>query len=211
MSSPLLRNPSLVYWLKNNLYFNLTNKCSNNCYFCLRRFTQGIKGFNLKLDKEPSVKQVLFELQKVLHKHNWQEFVFCGFGEPLERLDCIIEISKWIRKYYGKFTPLRINTNGQGYLLNKERNVILELKDAGIEKVSVSLNAHNKELYNQICKPKFENAFESVLDFINQAKQHLEVEISTLTIPEVSLSEMKSVAQKIEVPLRIRRYSPSYW
>ena len=183
MSSPLLRNPSLVYWLKNNLYFNLTNKCSNNCYFCLRRFRQGLLGFNLKLNKEPSVKQVLFELQKVLNKQNWQEFIFCGFGEPLERLDGILEISNWIRKIYGKCATVRINTNGQGYLLNTGRNVILELKDAGIKKVSVSLNAHNKELYNQICNPQFKNAFESILDFIKQAKQHLEVEISTLTIP----------------------------
>lgn len=84
---------SIVYWLGENLYLNITNKCSNNCYFCLRNFRDGVGGFNLKLGKEPSVNEVINELRKVVNLKNWNEIVFCGFGEPLERLDCVLEIA----------------------------------------------------------------------------------------------------------------------
>lgn len=96
------RSPSVVYWLENTLYLNITNKCHNNCYFCLRNFMNGVGGFNLKLQKEPSVNDVISELQNFINMKNWREIVFCGFGEPTERLDCLLEVVRWIKRYYGK-------------------------------------------------------------------------------------------------------------
>ena len=115
------RNPRVVYWLDNSLYLNITNRCSNYCYFCFRRFKNGIQDFNLKLEKEPTSEEVIEELQQVINRKNWKEVVFCGFGEPLERLDLVLEATKWIKKNHSK--PVRVDTNGQGYLLNRGREV----------------------------------------------------------------------------------------
>jgi TatD family-associated radical SAM protein len=205
------KNPSVVYWLGENLYLNITNKCSNNCYFCLKNFRKGVGGFNLKLEREPSVTEIVAELEKVINRRPWKEIVFCGFGEPFERLDCVLEVSKWIKKYYGKIVTLRVDTNGQALLLNKGRNIFEELKAAGVEKVSVSLNAHDKETYNQVCKPAFENAFESILEFIENAKKLLDVEVTAVRIPEVDIQKVEEIARRMGVKFRARDYIQPFW
>lgn len=211
MSSITSTSPSLVYWLNNNLYLNITNKCSNDCYFCLRNFTRGVGGFNLKLESDPPPRKVILELQEVLNRRNWSEIVFCGFGEPLGRMDCILEVTKWIRRYYGKPVCIRIDTNGHGYLLNKGREVLKELEEAGLDKISVSLNAHNEETYNHVCRPKFKDAFRSVLSFVEKAKDNFEVEITAVTIPEVDLREMEKIARKLGVKFRRRKSLHFVW
>ena len=72
---------------------------------------------------------------------SWDEAVFCGFGEPTERLDVLLEVAQWIKQHYGRPLKIRVNTNGHGYVLNRGRDVAAELKAAGVDKVSVSLNA----------------------------------------------------------------------
>ena len=205
------KSPSTVYWLGENLYLNITNKCSNNCYFCLRNFLDGVGGFNLKLEKEPTISEIIAELENVINRRNWREIVFCGFGEPLERLDCVLEVSRWIRKHYGKIVTLRVDTNGQALLLNKGRNVVKELKMAGVDKVSVSLNAHDKETYNQVCRPNFENAFESILEFVKKAKELLDVEVTVVRIPEVDISKAEQIAKEMGVKFRVREYIQPFW
>lgn len=200
-----------VYWLDNKLYLNITNKCSNRCCFCISKFKKGVGGFNLKLTKEPSLPQIILELEKATHKKNWTELVFCGFGEPTQRLDLLLAISRWIRRKYRKPLIIRVNTNGHGYALNPNRNVAEELKIAGVNRVSVSLNAQNKETYDEICKPKIENAYEAVLDFIKKAKKTLDVEVTAVTTPEIELHEVESVAQKLGVKFRMRQYIPCFW
>jgi len=205
------KRPSIVYWLENNLYLNITNRCSNNCYFCLRNFLDGVGGFNLKLEEEPTISEIIADLENVINRRNWREIVFCGFGEPLERLDCVLEVSRWIRKHYGKIVTLRVDTNGQALLLNKGRNVVKELKMAGVDKVSVSLNAHDKETYNRVCKPNFENAFENILEFIKKAKELLDVEVTAVRIPEVDISKAEQIAKEMGVKFRVREYIQPFW
>jgi cyclic pyranopterin phosphate synthase len=203
-------NPSVVYWIDNILYLNITNKCSNNCYFCLRRFRNGIREFNLKLKREPKIEEVIEKLRNVACKKNWKEIVFCGFGEPLERLDLVLEVTRQIKNQYWK--TVRVDTNGQGYLLKKRIDVVNELKTAGVEKVSISLNAHNKEVYNQICKPIYEGAYENVLDFIKRAKEvGLETEATAVNVPEVKISKVKEVAESLGAKFVLREYIPLFW
>jgi cyclic pyranopterin phosphate synthase len=204
------RNPSIAYWLGDNLYLNVTNRCPNSCYFCFRKYKNGIQEFNLKLEKEPTSEEVIEELRKVMNRKNWSEIVFCGFGEPLERLDLVLEVTRWLKKHYWK--TVRVDTNGQGYLLNKGRDVVRELKEAGVNKVSVSLNAHNKEAYNEVCKPRFEDAYESVIDFIKKAKEEgLETEATAVTIPEVEITKVKELAENMGVKFSVREYIPFFW
>jgi len=204
-----MRKPSVVYWLGNNLYLNITDRCPNNCYFCFRNFTQNLKGFNLRLRQEPSPEEVITELQRVINRRDWDEVVFCGLGEPLERLDCILSVTKWIKKYFGKV--VRIDTNGQGFLLNKERDVVEELKEAGVDRISVSLNAHDKPTYNRICRPNFEDAYESVLEFIEKAAKEFDLEITAVTVPEVDVSKIEKIAKEIRAKFRTRRFIPCFW
>jgi TatD DNase family protein len=205
----MTRSSSVVYWLGKNLYLNITNRCPNNCYFCFRKFKDGIQGFNLKLITEPSPNEVIKKVQEVINRKNWSEVVFCGFGEPLERLNCVVEVTRWIKKHSGRI--VRIDTNGQGCLLNKGRRVVKELKEAGVDKISVSLNAHDKATYNQVCKPEFENAFENVLEFIEKAREEFDVEITTITIPEVDIPKVREMARKLGVGFRVREYIPCLW
>ncbi|MDH7477276.1 MAG: TatD family nuclease-associated radical SAM protein [Candidatus Bathyarchaeota archaeon] len=208
---PISKIPRTVYWLGNKLYLNITNRCSNSCYFCIRNFKESVGGFNLKLTREPSTSEIIKKLQDIINLRSWSEIVFCGFGEPLERLDCLIEVCKWIKRYYGKPVRIRIDTNGQGYLINKGREVVEELKEAGVDKISVSLNAHEKKIYNEICKPAYENAFESVLEFIEKAGENFETEITAVAIPEVDISKVGEIAKKLGVRFRVREYIPCFW
>jgi TatD family-associated radical SAM protein len=205
------KSPSIVYWLGNTLYLNITNKCHNNCYFCLRNFMNGVGGFNLKLQSDPSVNDVIRSLQNVINLKDWREIVFCGFGEPLERLDCLLEVTRWVKKYYGKIVNIRVDTNGQGLLINKNREVIGELKDAGVNVVSVSLNAHDRETYNQICRPAFSDAFESILDFVRRAKENFDVEITAVALPEVDMGKVEKISREIGVRFRRREYISGFW
>jgi GTP 3',8-cyclase len=203
--------PKTVYWLDNAVYLNITNKCSNNCWFCFRNFKQGVGGFNLKLQEEPSAAMVMAALQETLASRGWGEVVFCGFGEPTEQLDLLLEIARWIKTHYPQ-QPIRLDTNGHGYAINKGREVAEELKAAGISKVSVSLNGYNAETYGENCRPSFGGAFETVLEFVKKAKDAgLEVEVSAVRMPEVDIQKVKAIAESLGVPFRIRDYIPCFW
>lgn len=205
------QKPRTVYWLEDNLYLNITNKCSNRCIFCIRKFKTGVANFNLKLNKEPTIGEILSELNQALYAKNWKEIVFCGFGEPTARLDCLIAVSQWIRKHYGKPVDIRVNTNGHGCSLNPGRNVAKELKAAGVNKVSVSLNASDEETYNEVCKPEFADAYATTLQFIRNSKEELETEVTAVTTPEINLQKIRETAKKIGVKFRLRECIPCFW
>jgi len=203
------KSPSVVYWLDNTLYLNITNQCSNNCYFCLRKSKTGVSRFNLKLVEEPTVNEIIGKLEDMINVRNWNEVVFCGFGEPLTRLDCVIAVTRWIKRYAGK--TVRVDTNGHGYLLNNGIDVVKELKEAGVDRISVSLNAHNAETYAQICAPQFENAFENVLAFIAKAREEFKLEVTAVRLPETDIERIREIAHSMEVRFRLRDYVPSVW
>jgi len=203
--------PRTVYWLDNTLYLNITNRCSNSCYFCLKRYKRGVGGFNLNLTHEPTVEEITSELSEVLHMRSWDGLVFCGFGEPTERLDVLLEVARWVRQHYGRPLQIRLDTNGHGYLLNPGRDVEGELKSAGVNRVSVSLNAGDKETYIEICKPTFPDAYEAVLEFIRKAKLGLEVEVSAVRLPEVDLAKVQAVADGLGVKFKVREYIPCFY
>ena len=152
---------SLVYWLDNKLFLNLTNRCSNNCYFCIRKYKQGILKFNLILGREPELKEVVAKLKEVTQKRSWSEYVFCSFGEPTIRLNTLLKAAEWLSKNHKE--PIRVNTNGHALLLYPNRKVTDEIKEAGIDRLSVSLNAQNANIYNSVCRPTHENSYERIL------------------------------------------------
>lgn len=202
------KNEDIVYWLGDSLYLNITNRCSNKCYFCFRHFWNGIAGFRLKLSEEPDAEKVIEELKEHISRKRWREVVFCGFGEPTCRLDCLLKVARWIKKYY-PFLKVRLNTNGQALLLNPGRDVVSELKNAGIDAVSVSLNGHDEETYNKVCRPEFKEAYRSVINFIHELKNaNIDVEITAVNLPEIDIFRIQDFANKVGAKFRLRELIP---
>lgn len=192
----------ITYKIRNSLYLNITNRCTNECFFCTRISDPWVQGYNLRLEGEPSAGDIIKEIgdPKV-----YDEVVFCGYGEPTLRLSLIKEVSKKIKELGGK---IRLNTNGHGNLINK-RNILPELKGI-IDTISISLNAEDNEKYNKICHPIFKNGtYEAVKDFIREAKKYIPEVVATIVdVPEVDEEECRKIAEKeLGVKFRERRYN----
>jgi len=130
----------------------------------------------------------------------YQEIVFCGYGEPLLRLDLLKNIAAWIKQNNGK---VRINTNGHGNMIHG-RNILPELNGI-VDRISISLDAHNEETYNRICKPSFKNAFQGILDFIRESRKFIpEVQITVIAIEGVDIGKCRKIAEELGVDLRVR-------
>jgi GTP 3',8-cyclase len=202
--------PTTVYWLEDTLYLNITNQCPNHCWFCFKNYKQGVGGFNLKHKSEPEKATVIAELQTALAARHWREAVFCGFGEPTARLNLLLEVAKWLRQQYPTL-PVRLDTNGQAYALNPDVDVAKELKQAGVSRVSVSLNGYDQATYAENCRPTCPGAYQEVLNFTRKAKAvGLEVEVSAVRMPENDLEKIRVIADGLGVPFRIREYSPCF-
>ncbi|MGM9994258.1 MAG: TatD family nuclease-associated radical SAM protein [Candidatus Avigastranaerophilus sp.] len=157
---------NLAYLLDGKVYINLTNSCTNNCAFCIRNIKEDVVGTNLFLNSENvKAQDVIAQLEEIKDKLS-SEIVFCGYGEPMLKLDVMKEVAAYIKKNYPHI-KLRVNTNGHANLVYK-RNVLPELKGL-IDKFSVSLNGENEEVYNKISLPNIEGAYDAVKDFIKEA------------------------------------------
>lgn len=190
----------IAYKIRNNLYLNITNRCTNRCGFCVRFQTDYVKGHNLRLKKEPTVKEII---NAIGDPSSYDEVVFCGLGEPLLRFDVVKAVARWIKERGGK---VRINTNGHGNLINK-RDILPELSGI-VDSLSISLDAEDKDKYDKICKPVFKNAFEGVIAFIKEAKDLIpDVSLTVVDIPEIEIERCRRLAEELGVRLRVRRFN----
>ena len=157
---------NLVYILDGKVYINLTNSCTNNCVFCIRAIKDDVVGTNLFLNTENvKAEDVISQLEAIRDKLS-KEIIFCGYGEPMLKLDVLKQVSKYIKEKYPD-TIIRVNTNGHANKLYK-RNVLPELKGL-VDKFSVSLNGENEEVYNAVSVPSIDGAYQAVKDFIEEA------------------------------------------
>lgn len=197
---------TILYKVHNNLYVNMTNRCTCNCTFCLRNEKETVgESSTLWLEREPSVEEVEAEFQK-FNLDEYDEIVFCGFGEPTERIDDLLQVAEFIKKTYGK--KIRINTNGQGSLSNGKD--IAPLMEGLIDTVSISLNTPNEERYHEIVRSRFGNkAFQAMLDFAEEIKQYVPNVILTTvrtTITEEEEEQCRRICEKLGVKYRIREF-----
>lgn len=194
---------TILYDYKESLYVNITNQCPCACVFCIRKETDHVgNSDSLWLDHEPSVDEVKNELKNFdLTKYN--EIVFCGYGEPLVRINEVVEVAKYIRSVSD--IKIRINTNGLSDLIHNKKTAIL-LKD-NIDSVSISLNAPNSSLYNQVTRPKFgEKSFDALLEFAKDCKKYVK-EVNFSVVDEISdeeIEESQNLADKMNIVLRVR-------
>lgn len=202
-SLPLFTPSELVYELRNNLYLNITNQCSNSCWFCQRQHNWVVKGHYLKLNKEPTLTEILQELPVDLS--GYEEVVFCGLGEPTMRLDLVKQIVPILRQRGAKC--IRLDTNGTGNLVNG-RNIVDELSEM-FDAISISINSASREDYNKICLPTVpDKTFDSVIEFTQEAsKKFKTITVTAVDVPGLDKQKLKEfVGEKLRIPLRIRSF-----
>ncbi|MBU6392294.1 MAG: YchF/TatD family DNA exonuclease [Planctomycetota bacterium] len=191
----------IAYAIRNSLYINLTNRCSNICDFCMRETYPFVKGHLLKLNKEPTAEEVL---EAIGDPSSYDEVVFCGYGEPTERLDVLVAVAKFLKS---KGKRIRLDTNGHGDLING-KPIIHALRGL-IDTICISLNADTAKKYEEMCKPVFgEKAYPALIQFIKDAKQVIpNVQVSIVEIPGVDVEKCKQIAQELGVDFRVRKYN----
>ena len=193
---------NFVYEYGDSLYINLTNKCPNNCEFCLRNFKNGVGEDDLRLSREPNFEDVkealsLFPLKK------YDEIVFCGFGEPMCALSVLSQVGPYLKRLGLK---TRVNTNGLGGLWNK-RGDVPQLISKYIDAVSISLNASNRELYQEICRSKYgEEAFDAIIDFTKGCVENgIDTTLTVVDfIGEDEIAECRKLAEELGAKFRVR-------
>lgn len=187
------------------LYINLTNRCPCACTFCLRQTKEMMENNSLWLDKEPEVQEVLNELS-TYDLHQFKECVFCGFGEPTERLDDLLAIAKHLKEVYPHL-PIRINTNGLTNLIYKTD--ITPRLYRFIDTVSISLNAPTAKEYLELTRSCFGmNSFEEMLDFAFKCKTYVPQVILTVVdiIGEEKIKQCQTIANQLGLYLRVRPF-----
>jgi len=192
---------TFTYRMDNKIYINLTNRCSNNCRFCIRNTSDGLSGYNLWLDREPEVYEVIEELKDV---KDYDEVVFCGFGEPLIRWEEVIEIAKYVKS---QGVPVRINTNGQADLI-AGKDIVPELAPY-IDRINISLNEVNEDDYLNICNPVYgKKAYLSLLNFAVRCRELIgDVTLSVVdVIGEEKIKRAREIASDLKVKIKVREY-----
>ena len=199
------RKDTYVYVLDGNLYINLTNKCSNGCDFCVRNERDSYYGNYLWLRHgDPTVEKVIAAANGMGDLTRFKEAVFCGFGEPTYKVAEIVALCDY---FHEKGLKTRLNTNGQGNLINK-RDIVPDLKDK-IDLVNVSLNASCVEKYQPICRSQFgEAGFTGLIEFAKLCRRNgVPCRFSIVDcIGEEEVEACKRLAQSVNIPLYVRDY-----
>jgi TatD DNase family protein len=195
------QSTKIAYKIRNSLYLNITNQCSNRCSFCAKFDNFTVKGHNLLLDGEPSFDEIM---EAVGQPSEIEEIVFCGYGEPLIRLELVKKVATELK---GRGYQIRINTDGQANQVHR-RNILPELAGL-VDSISVSLNAPDADTYEQICNTPFGKAgFEAVCTFIREAQLHIpQVVASAVTLPGIDIEACRNLAESLGAEFRIREYA----
>ncbi len=191
----------IAYRIRNSLYLNITNRCSNRCSFCAKFDDFTVKGHFLRLDHEPDFTEVM---DAVGDPTGYDEVVFCGYGEPLLRLDLVKEVATALKK---KGMRIRVNTDGQANIVYG-RNILPELEGL-VDCVSVSLNAADPETYQMLCNTPFGKAgFLSVCTFLREAQRQIPQVVATaVTVPGLDVAAVRRLAESLGVEFREREYA----
>lgn len=197
---------TILYRVYNNLYVNMTNRCPCSCVFCLRNTRDSMDDSgSLWLEREPRTDEIKAEFEK-FDMSEFGEVVFCGFGEPTERLDDLLDVAAFVKEKYGKTT--RINTNGLSDLINKRETA--PLFAGKIDIVSISLNTPDRDDYYALTRSRFGvESFDAMLKFAEQVKCYVnEVVMTTVatTITAEQEKECAAICERLGVKYRIRAF-----
>ena len=196
---------TIFYKFEGKLYANITNKCPCACVFCLRKNGDSVAdNDSLWLEREPDIDEIIKAFDE-FDKTGLSELVFCGYGEPMERCDVLLEIAKYVKQTTDM--TIRINTNGLVDFINpafdpyKMRYLI--------DSISISMNAPDPESYLEVTKPKFGlPSFNSMINFAQTVKSIVPTVMFTVVdvISPEQIEQCKELAEGLDIPLRIRHF-----
>lgn len=194
----------ILYKVHHGLYVNLTNRCPYACTFCLRQTMDRIgESDRLWLEREPTLEEVIKEFDR-FDMEQFEEVIFCGFGEPTEAFDVLIKVAAYVKEKFNK--KIRINTNGVGNLING-RNIVPEMKGL-IDTVSISLNHPHKDQYLALVRSKFgEKSFDEMIAFAKECTKYVPNVILTTvdtTITHAEEEECRKICEEVGAAYRIR-------
>ncbi len=199
-----VERPRLAYAIRNSLYLNITDKCTNACVFCSKNRDPVVKGHDLSLGREPGAEELLAAVEGEGGPGAWEEVVFCGYGEPLLRLELVEKLAAELKRRGAK--KIRVNTDGLADMVHGE-NVTARLKGL-VDAISVSLNAADSETYEKLCRPPGEGAFGHVVEFLKRAKENIpEVTATAVTVPGLDVKAVEKLAASLGVEFRARQYN----
>jgi TatD family-associated radical SAM protein len=199
---------TITYQVKQSVYVNLTNRCPCACRFCLRNNGSGVFGSGpLWLEREPTLEEVTASLDGWDYTR-FREVVFCGYGEPTERLDVLLAAAEHLK---GRDATLRVrvNTNGLSDLINGKPTA--PLFAGKVDCLSISLNTDDAAEYLDLCRPKFgAAAYPALLAFTKEAAAVVpEVVMTVVGEPVTSLEKQarcRVLAESLGARLRVRPY-----
>lgn len=195
--------PRLVYPIRDALYVNMTNRCTLRCTFCRKFQDWVVKGHNLRLPDDPPVAAIRAALEAE-GLERYDEVVFCGYGEPLRRVDAVIELARWLKS---RGVRIRINTDGLASRVHG-RDVPGELAGL-VDAISVSLNAPDAATYARLCHSKYgESAYDDVCAFLRRAREVIpEVTATVVGLPGLDVEACRRKAEdELGVHFRLRPY-----
>jgi TatD family-associated radical SAM protein len=194
------QEPVIAYQLHDSLYLNITNRCCNACVFCIRSLNDRGVGYNLWLQQEPTIPEILAAIGDPTR---YREVVFCGYGEPLERPEAVIAVAEALKKQGVK---VRLNTNGLADLM-LGYDVLPQLQGL-IDVISISLNGASSQEYLSLTQSSFgAKAFPALLDFTRRSKLYIpKVILSIVRYPGVDGPKVEKLAAELGLELRIRDY-----
>lgn len=190
-----------------NIYVNMTNKCPCSCTFCLRQTKKELEGNSLWLkDGEPTVAEVM-ELFDRYDLNVINELVFCGFGEPLERLFDVCSVIDSLRKKYPKL-KVRVNTIGLANLIyEKDITPMLEKR---VDTISISLNAPDENEFLSLTRSRYGiKSYEAMKEFAVCAKRYVPNVVMTVVenvMSEEKINRCREICDELGVTLRIRPF-----
>jgi TatD family-associated radical SAM protein len=192
-------SPTISYSIRDNLYLNITDRCTLACRFCPKHNgSYQVHQYQLKLDRRPTAAEVIASVGDPARYH---EVVFCGYGEPTLRLKTLLEIARAIKARGGR---VRINTDGLANLVHK-RDVLPEMAWL-IDAVSVSMNAADPTTYVRHCRPRLPGAYQAMLEFLAAAPRYIPKVTATAIqgLPDVDISSCRKLAAQLGVEFRAR-------
>lgn len=198
--------PVLAYALRGALYLNLTSRCTLTCTFCpkVRDRSFSFAGHDLRLVVEPGVEEV-WEAARACGLEGASEVVFTGLGEPTRRLAVLLALVARLK--HARVPRVRLDTDGLA-ALREGRDVAPELAAAGLDAVSVSLNAQDAATYARLCPNAYgEAAHGAAVAFIRRMVPLVpEVVASAVGVPGVDPEKCRALVESLGARFRFRPY-----
>jgi len=197
---------TILYPLYGNLYVNMTNRCPCACTFCLRNNGDELNGSgNLWLDREPDVSEVKAAFDQ-FPPDRYEDIVFCGYGEPTERLEDLLEVAAFAKEKFQK--KIRVNTNGLANLIHGKD--VTPMFGGIVDVISISLNTPDPEEYLRLTRSRFgTGSFEAMLSFARDVKKYVPHVVMTTVETTISSEEeeqCRKICEDLGVTYRIRSF-----